>query len=78
MEWLGAVGVVTSLVVLGFNVAMFIVIKFNDFAHMEKALSEIKAKQEVQNTKLDAIAERTASIEGTCKIACLKKIDLAD
>ena len=32
-----------SLLVIGFNCAMFIIIKFNDMAHLSKDVAEIKA-----------------------------------
>ena len=36
------IGIALSLLVMGFNCAMFIVIKFNDMRHLTKDVAEIK------------------------------------
>jgi prefoldin subunit 5 len=55
------------LVVLGFNVAMFIVIKFNDMHHLQLRFDELKKCIEKMDEKLDKNAEKIAGIEGKCK-----------
>lgn len=59
-EWL-------PLVVLGFNAALFVVIKFNDMHHLQLRFDELMKKVEEIDSKLDLNAERIASIEGRCK-----------
>ena len=57
-----------SLVVIGFNCAMFIVIKFNDMKHLAKDVTEIKTdvKTLVENSqKLDV---RMSTQETKCRI----------
>jgi prefoldin subunit 5 len=55
------------LIVLGFNVAMFVVIKFNDMHHLQLRFDELKKSIENMDKKLDLNAERISKIEGTCK-----------
>ena len=55
-----------SLIVIGFNAAMFIVLKFNDMKHMEKKLDEIASNVKSIDAKQDSNAERIAKIEGKC------------
>jgi hypothetical protein len=54
------------LIVLGFNVAMFIIIKFNDMHHLQLRFDELKKSIEGMDRKLDNNAERIAKIEGKC------------
>jgi hypothetical protein len=54
------------LVVLGFNVAMFIVIKFNDMHHLQLRFDELKKSIESIDKKLDSTSERISKIEGKC------------
>ncbi len=55
------------LIVLGFNVAMFIIIKFNDMHHLQKRFDELMERVEQMDKKLDNSLERVATIEGKCK-----------
>ena len=55
-----------SLVVLGFNVAMFLVIKFNDMHHMGQDIKCIKECLSKISDKQDKDGERIAKIEGKC------------
>lgn len=55
-----------TLIILGFNVAMFIVIKFNDFSHLTKDFKETKEKLDKIDNKLDKVSERLSNIEGRC------------
>jgi len=59
-EWL-------PLIILGFNVAIFIIIKFNDMKHIEKAVNEIKKCVEEIKKENNKQGERLATIEGKCK-----------
>jgi hypothetical protein len=54
------------LIVLGFNVAMFIVIKFNDMHHLQLRFDELKKVTDSIDKKLDKNAERISTIEGKC------------
>ena len=42
MNIAGFAGILFSVLVMGFNCAMFIVIKFNDMRHLTKDVAEIK------------------------------------
>jgi len=64
MDFLSYAGYALSLIIMGFNAAMFIVIKFNDFAHMEKKLENITTQLIGIDKKLDSTTERIAKIEG--------------
>lgn len=59
-EWL-------PLIILGFNAALFIIIKFNDLTHLGKSINEIKESLKEIDKKLDYNAERISTIEGKCK-----------
>jgi hypothetical protein len=59
-EWL-------PLVFLGFNVAMFIVIKFNDMSHIAKGLTELKNEIKELANKVSVHSERIACLEGKYK-----------
>jgi len=54
------------LVVLGFNVAMFVIIKFNDMHHLQLRFDELIKKIDGIDKKLDKNSERIATIEGKC------------
>jgi len=56
-----------SLLIAGFNCAMFIVIKFNDMAHMAKAMDELKNLVNGLYSKIDKYGERISTIEGRCE-----------
>jgi hypothetical protein len=55
------------LIVLGFNVALFLIIKFNDMHHLQLRFDELIKKIDAFDKKLDNTAERIATIEGKCK-----------
>ncbi len=54
------------LLILGFNVAMFVVIKFNDMKHIEESLKKLIEKVEGLEKTLTSHSERIANIEGRC------------
>ena len=54
------------LAVMGFNVAMFVVIKFNDMSHIDKRLQELIKRFDDVDKKLDKTSERLALTEGKC------------
>jgi prefoldin subunit 5 len=54
------------LIILGFNVAMFVIIKFNDMHHLQLRFDELKKSIEKIDKKLDDNAERISKIEGKC------------
>ena len=68
MEFSSFIGVGLSLIVMGFNMAMFIVIKFNDMKHLGHDVKEIKddVKTLVQNAQ--KIEVRLAMQEEHCKV----------
>jgi len=51
-------------IVLGFNVAIFIVIKFNDFKHLSDDFKTLLGKVESIDKKVDSLGERVSNIEG--------------
>lgn len=57
-----------SLLVIGFNCALFVVIKFNDMAHLTKDVREIRddVKTLVQNAQ--KLEVRMATQEEHCKV----------
>lgn len=55
-----------TVLVMGFNVAFFIILKFNDFSHLERAVKSINDKLDKIDTKLDDNSERISLIEGRC------------
>ena len=56
------------LIILGFNVAIFIVIKFNDMKHIEKSVEEIKKSISDLVDINAAQGERISKIEGKCSV----------
>lgn len=54
------------IIILGFNVAMFIVIKFNDMKHLEDSLREIKESIKCLVEKEVQHGEKISEIEGRC------------
>ncbi len=64
MEVLAVVASCGALFLAGANAAIFCVIKFNDLAHVQKTLEEIKADISKMWTKVDLTAERVAKLEG--------------
>jgi hypothetical protein len=55
------------LIILGFNVALFLVIKFNDMHHLQLRFDELMKKIDGIDQKLDDTSERIATVEGKCK-----------
>jgi hypothetical protein len=55
------------LIILGFNVALFVVIKFNDMHHLQLRFDELLKKLDGMDKKLDHTSERIAMVEGKCK-----------
>jgi len=73
MNWLSLIGTGVTLLLAGFNAAIFIVIKFNDLKHLEASvkglvdtLKDTNKEIKETNDKLDNNAERIAKIEGKC------------
>ena len=42
MNWTSYISLGITLLVMGFNMALFVVLKFNDLAHLTKDVGEIK------------------------------------
>ena len=55
------------LVILGFNAALFLVIKFNDMHHLQLRFDELMKKIDGIDKKLDDDSERIANMEGRCR-----------
>lgn len=55
------------LVILGFNVAMFIVIKFNDLKHLESSVKELTDTLKETNKNLVQNNIDLAELKGKCK-----------
>jgi peptidoglycan hydrolase CwlO-like protein len=58
-EWL-------PLIIVGFNAAFFVIVKFNDLVHLDKKLDKIEKKLEDMDKKLDTTSERISKQEGKC------------
>jgi hypothetical protein len=67
MNWLSLVGTGVTLLLAGFNAAIFIVIKFNDLKHLETSVKELVATLKETNKTLMNNGERLATLEGRCK-----------
>ena len=67
MNWTVFVPIGISLLLAGFNAAIFIVIKFNDLAHLSKGFEDLKSSIKDIDNKLDLVVERVAKIEGRLK-----------
>jgi len=67
MELIPLIASLGGLFIAGANVMIFVIIKFNDMAHIQKSLDEIKADTSKIWTKLEDTTERIAKQEGTCK-----------
>ena len=67
-NWTNYISLGITLLVMGFNMALFIVLKFNDLSHLTKDVGEIKTdvKTLVQNSQKMEV--RLATQEEHCKI----------
>jgi len=52
MNW-NMVGTIFTVAMAGFNVAMFIIIKFNDLHHLEKKVNENEKKHQADHEKYE-------------------------
>ena len=66
MNWVSLISIGISLLVTGFNAALWIVVKFNDLAHLEKNVKEITDLLKDINKKLSEDGERLSKLEGRC------------
>jgi len=67
MNWLSLVGTGVTLLLAGFNAAIFVVIKFNDLKHLEASVRELTDALKETNKALINTGERLATMEGRCK-----------
>jgi len=67
MELLSLIGTGVTLLLAGFNAAIFVVIKFNDLKHLENSVKELVATLKETNKTLMNNGERLATLEGRCK-----------
>jgi len=56
-----------TLLVMGFNVALFIVLKFNDLKHLSKDVSEIKEDVKTLVKKDEELGLKVAKMEVRCQ-----------
>lgn len=63
MEW--TIRDIIIIAIVGFNLLISIVIKFNDLKHLEKKVNDIKKKVDKIDNKQDEQGERIAWLEGT-------------
>jgi hypothetical protein len=68
MNPLSLVSIGISLLVVGFNMAMFVVIKFNDMKHLTKSVDEIKTDVKTLVCNAQKLEVRMATQEEHCKI----------
>lgn len=85
MEWtFSFIKDALAILSIGFNIAMFIVVKFNDLSHLEKGVNELKKvnKEEHEaivnalkemDKKQDQSAERLAAIETSLDLLAPKR-----
>lgn len=66
MNWITYASFGLTLMIVGFNAAMFLIIKFNDMKHMDIKLDSVVNTLKEMDRKLDRNSERVAKIEGTC------------
>lgn len=67
MELLSLIGTGVTLLLAGFNAAIFIIIKFNDLKHLENSVKELVTTLKETNKTLMNNGERLATLEGRCK-----------
>jgi len=60
------ISIAIGLMVIGFNAAMFIVIKFNDMKHLDTTLTSLDKKFDCLEKKVVNTLERISTIEGRC------------
>jgi len=63
VQWIAPI---ISLIVIGFNTAMFIVIKFNDMKHLGTTITSLDKKFDCLEKKVVNTLERISTIEGKC------------
>ena len=66
MELLSLIGTGVTLLLAGFNAAIFIVIKFNDLKHLESSVKELTEALKETNKALISTGERISKLEGRC------------
>ena len=67
MELLSIIASVGGLILAGFNAAIFIIIKFNDFSHLEKKVNEIFDTVKKMDENQDKNSIDIAAIQANCK-----------
>lgn len=68
MNLTSIVSIGISLMVIGFNMAMFVVIKFNDMKHLTKDVSEIKTDVKTLVCNAQKLEVRMGEQEVRCKV----------
>lgn len=68
MEATSYISIGISLLVIGFNMAMFVIIKFNDMRHMGHDLKEIKDDVKTLVNNSQKLEVRMATQEEHCKV----------
>lgn len=68
MEITSMISIGITLVVMGFNCAMFIVLKFNDLKHVSEDVTEIKENVKTLVENSQKMEVRMATQEEHCKV----------
>ena len=68
VNWTNYVSLGITLLVMGFNMALFIVLKFNDLSHLTKNVDEIKIDVKTLVLNSQKLEVRMATQEEHCKV----------
>jgi len=66
MDTFSLITSLSGLFIAGVNCAIFIIIKFNDMAHLTKDVKELTDVVKESIVKQEKLAERISTIEGRC------------
>ena len=68
INWTSYVSLGITILVMGFNMALFVVLKFNDLAHLTADVGEIKTDVKTLVTNAQKIEVRMAEQETKCRV----------
>jgi apolipoprotein N-acyltransferase len=77
VDWLTVIFSASALIIAGFNVACFCIIKFNDMLHLQKSQEDMKIQMAINQKEIkdsllriedrqERTSERIAKQEGRC------------
>jgi len=58
---------ISQFVVLGGNIATFMIIKFNDLRHLSKAVNELTVEMKSFKKEFKKVSDRVIAMKATCK-----------